>query len=145
MARLIGIATRNASRAPMETADAIEVTIDRGVGRDKRGKPGLRQVTVLSKEAWERACDESGAKLAWTARRANLLVEGVDLDASTGKRLHIGDVVLEVSGECDPCRLMDEQHGGLRAAMAQEWRGGASCRVVAGGRISLGDPVSLER
>ncbi len=33
---------------------------------------------------------------------------------------------------------------GLREALVPHWRGGASCQVLEGGRIALGDPVRWE-
>ena len=142
--KLEGIAWRKVSRQPMELASKIEITERAGVGADLRGKPGARQVSVLSVEAWAKACAEVGSELDWTLRRANLLVSGLELFETAGQRLRIGDVVLEVTCETDPCQLMDKQHAGLRRALEPEWRGGASCRVVSGGHVSLGDAVVLE-
>ena len=144
MGRLIGIATRTATKVPMLEFESAAVSTERGIENDFRGKPGKRQVTVLSREAWEKACADVGAELPWKLRRANLLVEGLDLEKTTGRVLRIGDVALEVTCETDPCRVMDLQHPGLREALTPKWRGGASCRVVSGGRIELGDEVRLE-
>lgn len=143
MARLLGIAHRTVPRAPMEQAESAEITCERGVANDLRGKPGSRQVTVLAREAWQRACAELGSELDWTLRRANLLVEGVDLQETSGARLRIGDALLEICCGTDPCALMDKFHGGLRAALEPEWRGGASCRVLEGASVRVGDTVEL--
>lgn len=145
MGKLLGIAWKGESRAPMEQATAATVSDDTGVEHDYRGRRDERQVTVLAHEDWQKACDLLGAVVPWTTRRANLLVEGVALVESTGTRLSIGDLVLEVTGECGPCTRMDEQHVGLTAALQPEWRGGVTCRVVSGGRIALGDAVAAIR
>ena len=77
MGTLIGIATREKSRAAMVEVESIEVSAEAGLAGDFRGKPGNRQVTVLARESWLQACAEIGADdLPWTTRRANLLVEG---------------------------------------------------------------------
>ena len=143
MARLLGIAHRTVPRAPMEQAESAEITCERGVANDLRGKPGKRQVTVLAREAWQRACAELGSELDWTLRRANLLVEGVDLQEASGAGLRIGDALLEICCETDPCALMDKFRSGLREALEPEWRGGVSCRVLEGGLVRIGDPVEL--
>jgi len=144
MGRLLAIGTRRATKVPMDLHEACAVTPEQGVGADFRGRPSARQVTVLAKEAWAAACAELGTELPWTTRRANLLVEGIELAHSTGRRLRIGGALLEVTGETDPCRVMDLQHAGLRAVLAPDWRGGASCRVVGGGPVAVGDPVAWE-
>ena len=86
MAQLLGIATRSKKRAAMELFDVAEITLEKGVGDDFRGKPGQRQVTVLTQEGWRAACAEAAVELPWTERRANLLIEGLELNESVGQR-----------------------------------------------------------
>lgn len=142
--RLLGIAVRAKSRAPMQELARAEVTPEAGVADDFRGKSRKRQVTVLAREAWQVACAEAGATLPWTTRRANLLVEGLDLERTVGRRLRIGPVLLEVTAETDPCVRMDDAQAGLRQALEPAWRGGASCRVLEGGAIAPGDVARWE-
>ena len=87
---------------------------------------------------------ELRAEIDWSLRRVNLLVDGIDLPRTVGTRLRVGDVVLEATGECDPCHRMDEISLGLRAALTPDWRGGLLTRVIAGGQIAIGDPVVRE-
>ncbi len=143
MGLLSGIARRDGKRAPMQTLDQAEISAETGVALDSRGKPGKRQVTVISADAWRDACSELGKELPWTTRRANLLVEGIDLPETTGAVLQIGGVRLLVTGEVDPCSRMDEQCPGLTAALQPGWRGGVSCTVLAGGAVAVGDRVTL--
>ena len=147
--KLIGIARRAAKRAPMEELRETEITTEGGVVGDTRGRQrgtemDGRQITVLSADAWGDVCAELDAEVPWTFRRANLLVEGLDLKETEGARIVIGDVELEVTEEVDPCKRMDEQHQGLTAALVPDWRGGAGCRVLSSGTIKVGDTVTLE-
>jgi len=143
--RLIGIARRERKRAPMEELERARVETASGVAGDFRGKPGRRQVTVLTAPGWQAACAELGRELPWTTRRANLYVDGIPLADSTGQRLVIGSLVLEITGELDPCSRMDEADEGLCRALTPDWRGGVTCRVLAGGEIGVGDGVRLEK
>ena len=144
MGTLVGIAMREQKRAPMVELDTAEVGLANGVAGDFRGRPGDRQVTVLSADAWELACGELGRSLPWTTRRSNLLVRGVALPQVPGAVIVIGDVRLEVTMETDPCSRMEEQCPGLKSALTPDWRGGVCCRVLAGGRVATGDDVSIE-
>ena len=141
MGRLIGIATRPASRAPMQIHERCDVSEAAGLAGDARGRPGRRQVTVLARENWDAACGRLGHDPGWTTRRANLLVEGVPLEGAVGAQLQIGDLLLEITEECDPCRVMDRAAPGLREALAPDWAGGVCCRVLRGATIALGDAV----
>ncbi|MDZ7645075.1 MAG: hypothetical protein U5K76_13180 [Woeseiaceae bacterium] len=128
----------------MQTLDHAGIRTSDGVAGDFRGRPGKRQVTVLSARAWQLACADVGRELPWTTRRANLLVADMDLPQRAGDVLRIGDVRLLVTMEVDPCSRMDEQCAGLRAALVADWRGGVACSVLAAGEVRIGDDVSLE-
>ena len=145
MVELAGIAIRKKSRAPMLALEDCELSLERGLAGDFRGKPGKRQVTVLSDEAWLQACSEVGHTLSWLTRRANLLVRGVAFSAQdVGKVLCIGTVKLQITRETDPCQRMDDALPGLKNALAPDWRGGVCCRVLAPGQIRVGDNVLLK-
>ena len=139
---LLDIAIKSAPRQPMRTLTETTVSETNGLAGDSRGTVGHRQVTLVDRDAWERACNDVGTTLPWTVRRANLLLEGVALQETAGRTLRVGDVLLEVTGETLPCARMDEAHAGLKEALAPEWRGGVTARVVAGGTLRLGDEAS---
>lgn len=142
--RVLGIARRTVKRGPMEGLDRIEVTTAAGIAGDCRGRPGRRQVTVLAAGPWLEACALAGAELPWLARRANVFLDGVDLRRCTGAILRLGDQVeLLVTGELDPCARMDEAAPGLKLALADDWRGGVTCRVRRGGLLVVGAPALL--
>jgi len=134
----------------METLDHAEVTVEQGVRGDFRGslKPGRnkRQVTLMAAEGWRDAMRELDAQIPWEQRRVNLLVEGLALEQSKGVRiLFDSGLVLEVTGECDPCSRMEEVASGLKAVLLPHWRGGVTTRVLEGGPIRVGDNVRIER
>ena len=143
MGRLVGIARRDQKRAEMEILDDAEISEQTGVANDFRGKPGKRQVTVITAEAWAAACEELGQEIPWTTRRANLLVDDIELPQRTGDVIEIAGVRLLVTMKVDPCSRMDEQFQGLRSALIPEWRGGVACTVLKGGPVRLGDSVSV--
>jgi len=65
-------------------------------------QPSQPVVRIVVQPSLRRACRELGHDLPWTARRANLFVEGVAVPRA-GKRLVIGNLVLEVTQETQPC------------------------------------------
>ena len=143
MGRVAGIARREAKRAPMETLNSAEIAVDTGVANDFRGKPGNRQVSLLSLRDWQAVCQSLGREIPWTVRRSNILVDEFDLPKEAGRIIGIGDVRLRTTVEIDPCQRMDEQVDGLTAALRPDWRGGVGCEVLVGGRIMVGDIVSI--
>jgi MOSC domain-containing protein YiiM len=136
------IAYRTKPKAPMTEIDSVEITCEQGVVPDFRGKPGKRQVTLLSAQSWQDACADLEAELPWTFRRANILIDGLRFSAfDVGRIIRIGDAELQVMIETDPCPRMDAQHQGLTAALLPEWRAGVCCKVLKGGTVRCGDAV----
>lgn len=142
--RLAGIAVRPERRAAVRELREAEVVAGRGLAGDHYHRGGRRQLTVLTREGWEAACAQVGGALPWTARRANLLIEGLELDRRVGHRLCIGEVALEITGQTSPCRRMEEVFPGLLRALSPHWRGGVTCRVLRGGRLVVGAAVALD-
>ena len=144
MGKVIGIATRMKKRANMVVYASAKISFDHGVGDDSRGLiKGDRQVTVMTQEGWNAACSDLDKKLHWTTRRANLIIEGVDLENTTGDLLKIGNFMLEITGELKPCPRMDEQIVGLTKALVPEWRGGVTCKILSEGVVNENDEVLL--
>ena len=143
--RLIGIARRDAKRAPMEELERVRIEAGGGLDGDWRARLRNRGVTVIAREAWEAALADwdEPKDLPWTTRRANLLVEDIDLPQEPGRLLQVGNVVLRITGETDPCERMEEQCAGLMAALTPDWRGGVTCYVVQGDEVAIGDEVEL--
>jgi MOSC domain-containing protein YiiM len=137
-----GIAVRDASRAPMKEQQQVEVTLQHGIVQDYRGT-GLRQVTFLDLGQWQEVLDELGIALPWYTRRANVLIEGIDLPATVGWRLQVGACRFAIGGETTPCDRMDELQPGLRRILTPALRGGVWGKVLQGGVLHVGDEVHV--
>src|SRR5207253_11517474 len=77
------------SEATLVTAKGLQGNADFG---------GRRQVTIISQERWNELMAEVHADLAPKARRANLVVSGINLENSRGRTLAIGPCVLRILG-----------------------------------------------
>jgi MOSC domain-containing protein YiiM len=126
----------------MHEQQQAEVTVERGLVDDYRGG-GLRQVTFLDLAQWQEAVQELGVVLPWHTRRANLLLEGIELAETVGQQLQIGDCLFTIYGETEPCQRMDELQPGLRGTLSLDMRGGVWARVVRGGLLQVGQRVQV--
>lgn len=129
------------TRGPMDAHAGATLVAGKGlVGNANQG--GKRQVTIISAERWADMMQELGAQLDPSARRANLMVSGINLLESRNRILQVGPCRLRILGETRPCERMDEARQGLREIMKQDWGGGAFAEVLDDGEIAVGDPVN---
>jgi MOSC domain-containing protein YiiM len=143
LAELKAIWVKRAFRGKMDAADAVHVKAGRGiVGNANQG--GKRQVTIIEEEVWSDLMRRLGGGASPAARRANLLVQGMELANSRNRVLKIGSCRLRVLGETKPCERMDEVIPGLQELMYDGWRGGAFAEVLDDGSIEVGMPVAWD-
>ena len=97
-----------------------------------------RQVLLADKEALDAVGVAAGTI------KENLTVEGLNvMDLPEGSRLRLGtSAVLEITEICEPCFRMDEIRHGLQQEL--EGRRGMVARVLQGGTIRVGDPITVE-
>lgn len=141
--RLAAIWIKRVRLGPMDPRQQVRAFAGRGL-EDNANQGGKRQVTLLSADTWAEVCRTLDAEIDPRLRRANLLVQGVDLVASRGRILHIGTCRIQIYGETRPCRRMEESHPGLRKALEPAWNGGAYGMVLNDAEIAVGDPVRWE-
>jgi MOSC domain-containing protein YiiM len=153
--RLDTILLRPARDEPALLVDAATVIAGRGLQGDRTAEKqppamggGKRQVTLLQAEhlpliaAWAGLPDVDARLL-----RRNLVVSGLNLLAARSPfsdqrvHLHLGEeVVLELTGPCDPCSKMEAALG-PGGYNAMRGHGGLTARVLQGGRLCRGDAV----
>lgn len=141
--KVVAIFLKRAHGGPMDAQLAGVLEAGRGlVGNADRG--GRRQVTLIAEERWADLMTQVGASLGPDARRANIVLSGIELENSRGRSLRIGEARLQIGGETRPCHQMEEAARGLQAAMRERWGGGVFAEVVEGGPVAVGDPVAWE-
>lgn len=106
MGRLECIWLKRAKNGPMDPVDVAVFAAGKGLeGNANRG--GHRQVTIISRARWAELTVELDADIPPTARRANLMVSGIDLEKTRGRILRVGSTRLHINGETRPCGPLD--------------------------------------
>ena len=114
---------------------------DHGIVGDAHAGNWHRQVSLLAKESIEKMV-ERGLKVGPGDFAENITTEGIDLVAlPIGERLHLGENALvevtQIGKEChDRCAIYHEAGD---CVMPRE---GIFVKVLTGGTINLGDPVT---
>ncbi|HEX7708044.1 MAG TPA: MOSC domain-containing protein [Thermoanaerobaculia bacterium] len=143
MGEIAAIWLKRFKGGPMDRVASAVAVEGRGLaGNANQG--GKRQVTIIDEGRWREAQQEIGVVIDPSARRANVMVRGIELDDSGGRFLRLGECVIKIYNQTRPCEQMDEAHEGLRAALSSRWRGGVYGEVVAGGNLAVGDGANWE-
>jgi len=143
--RIEWIGLRTTGNKEILDVDSAELLLDHGLVGDKAGqKPGSkRQVTLIQAEYFpvmESLLNIN--KISPEILRRNIVVSGLNLSVLLRQSLKINDAVLEITGNCAPCKKM-EQALGFGAFNAMRNHGGINAVVKKGGVIRVGDEVEV--
>ena len=142
--KVVAIHRAPAEGAAMEPCASAEIRADFGLVGDRYARPGTdSQLTLVSAEELGRAAASLGLVIPPGATRRNVTIENVILPQQVGARLRLGDVLVEVTGPADPCRLMESCVGpGAREALVG--LAGVRARVLEGGVLAIGATVEVD-
>ena len=145
--RVEWIGLRPARGQPARVVPSVDAAPGTGLAGDRfRGSAqSRRQVTLIQAEHLAAVGSMLGrGPIDPALARRNLVVSGINLYALRAATFRVGGVLLEGTGSCAPCGKMETAlgPGGFNAMRGH---GGITARVLEAGRITLGDPVVLER
>jgi MOSC domain-containing protein YiiM len=122
---------------PVREFDEVFAVENKGLKDCVHGRPGSsRQLLLMDVET----LDEFG--IAPGRVKENITTRGIKLEGLLiGQRIRIGEALLEITKECEPCHQMDTIRQGLQEAL--RGRRGILCRVVEPGTIRRGDSIEI--
>ena len=150
-ARVCDIFVSPESGRPMQPRESVDAIAGEGLAGDRfRQRGGYdaadgRQVTLVARESLAAIEANTGITIpAWKSRR-NIITEGVQLNDLVGQRFALGGVELEGVEICQPCAKMGEvlQEDKAKVVKALVHRSGLRARIVRGGTIHTGDPITV--
>ena len=129
------------SRDPMKEVNGANFITGQGMEGDRHlrsdGRRSNRQVLIMDSETL------SHFDLLPGQVRENVTVTGLDFSSiSAGDKVSLGgDVILEITGDCEPCARMDELRPGLKDEI--DGKRGLLAFVEKGGVVSVGAEVGV--
>jgi MOSC domain-containing protein YiiM len=140
--RVEWIGIRPERRSPVDVVQTVDVSEKKGlIGDHYSGQSGNRHVTLIQAEHLPVVAALTGRdELDPGIVRRNLVVSGINLLALKDQQIEIGEVALQVTGQCHPCSKMDTALG-PGGYNAMRGHGGMTAKVIRGGTIRVGDTV----
>lgn len=128
---------RLADPVPVEAADLGEAGLE-----GDHARAGKRALTLIQAEHLPVIAALAGiGEVPPEVLRRNVVVSGINLTALRNHPIKIGAALVEITAPCAPCSRMEAAlgHGGYNAMRGH---GGWCARVLAPGRIAVGDSVA---
>lgn len=144
--RVVGIYIGPEPERGMRPVTEVVAVAGRGLEGDRyfqaaEGANPNQELTLIESERVAAAAAESGVNISPEDTRRNILTADVSLDRLLGKRFRIGEVEVEALEPNPPCLHLAELAGKpLLKPLAR--RGGVRGRIVKGGVIRAGDPIT---
>jgi MOSC domain-containing protein YiiM len=144
--RVVWIGLRPAHGAPMQIVERAQVLAGRGLAGDRKAQRsgGERQVTLFQHEHLAVIASFLGRPAVEPElMRRNVAVSGINLYALRDRRFTIGGLEFEGTGDCAPCRRLEETlgAGGFNVSRGH---GGITARALSDGWIEVGSVVAAE-
>jgi MOSC domain-containing protein YiiM len=142
--RVVWIGLRPTRRAAVQTVEAATLSPTEGLVGDHYSSRtgGARQVTLIQAEHLAAIAAHLGRdEVTAEQLRRNIVVSGINLAALKGRRFHLGETLLQATGDCHPCSRMEEILG-VGGYNAVRGHGGITARVLEGGVTRCGDSVT---
>jgi len=138
------IGVRPARRESPQAVASVTATAGDGLAGDHYAKSGGdRQVTLIQGEHLDAVGSMLGRESIDPASvRRNVVVRGINLLALKDKQFRVGDAVLEYTGLCMPCSLMETTLG-AGGYNAMRGHGGITATVIESGDIETGSRVEI--
>src|ERR1043166_1933330 len=113
MPNVLSIHRVSASGAPAEALTEANFETDFGLTGDYRSRKGRgRQITLIEAEALELVAKEMAmAGVPPGASRRQVVVSGISLNDTIGKKLQLGSLLISVDDYCHPCSNMERTIG----------------------------------
>ncbi|OGT27255.1 MAG: hypothetical protein A2Z17_00840 [Gammaproteobacteria bacterium RBG_16_66_13] len=136
--RVVQLFLKRGHRLPMQAVEQVRAVAGQGLEGDASFGRRQRQVLLVNENHLAELNLRPGDV------RENITVGGSSVGPFVpGERLTIGEAVLEVISDCEPCQRMDDLRPGLQGLI--RGRRGSLATVVVGGQIRVGDPVRPSR
>ena len=144
---VVSIHLAEAEGAPTFAVPEVRAVVGAGLDGDRYFQPAAgiapqREVTLIASEALDALARDHGIQLRPGEHRRNVVTVGVPLNDLVGQEFQVGAVRLRGLELSEPCRYLQDLTGRPGLLRGLVHRGGLGARILDGGVIRVGDPVT---
>ena len=140
----IGIAKNDNQK--IDNVESIEVVKDKGVVGDRHFQEfndPYNQLSLIEAENIDYYNNKYKLNIPYIDFRRNIVTKGIELNDLIGKKIQIGDVLIEGIDLCRPCRHLSEKLNQDNIIKEFLRRGGLRCRILSSSNININDEIKV--
>jgi MOSC domain-containing protein YiiM len=140
----LGISVNN--NQPINEVNLIEVIKNQGVVGDRHFKEfndPYNQLTLIESENIDYYNNKYKLNIPHLDFRRNIVTKGIELNDLIGKKIRIGDVLVEGVDLCRPCKHLSEKLNQNNIIKEFLRRGGLRCRILSSSNICINDEIKI--
>ena len=140
----IGIAKNDNQK--IDNVESIEVVKDKGIVGDRHFQEfndPYNQLSLIESENIDYYNNKYKLNIPYIDFRRNIVTKGIELNNLIGKKIQIGDVLIEGIDLCRPCRHLSEKLNQDNIIKEFLRRGGLRCRILSSSKININDEIKV--
>ena len=140
----IGIAKNDNQK--IDNVESIEVVKDKGIVGDRHFQEfndPYNQLSLIESENIDYYNNKYKLNIPYIDFRRNIVTKGIELNDLIGKKIQIGDVLIEGIDLCRPCRHLSEKLSQDNIIKEFLRRGGLRCRILSSSKININDEIKV--
>ncbi len=140
----IGIAKNDNQK--IDNVESIEVVKDKGIVGDRHFQEfndPYNQLSLIESENIDYYNNKYKLNIPYIDFRRNIVTKGIELNDLIGKKIQIGDVLIEGIDLCRPCKHLCEKLNKDNIIKEFLRRGGLRCRILSSSNININDEIKV--
>ncbi len=146
MSKVFKIGIVSSNNRKINEVEMVEVVKNKGIVGDRHFKDfndPYCQISLIESENIDYYNSKYGLNIDYVDFRRNIITKGIRLNDLVGKKLSIGDVVIEGIDLCRPCRHLTEMLNQDNILKEFLRRGGLRCQILTSSKIKVGDKINI--
>ena len=146
MSKVYKIGITKINNQIIDNVESIDVVKDKGIVGDRHFQEfndPYNQLSLIESENIDYYNNKYKLNIPYIDFRRNIVTKGIELNDLIGKKIQIGDVLIEGIDLCRPCRHLSEKLNQDNIIKEFLRRGGLRCRILSSSNININDEIKV--
>ena len=146
MSKVYKIGITKINNQKIDSVESIDVIKDKGIVGDRHFQEfndPYNQLSLIESENIDYYNNKYKLNIPHLDFRRNIVTKDIELNDLIGKKIRIGDVLVEGVDLCRPCKHLSEKLNQNNIIKEFLRRGGLRCRILSSSNICINDEIKI--